>query len=55
MLTDGREPEYFEKAMSHQHKSEWIKAMQKEMKSLNENHRYDLMKLPKGKRALKNK
>ena len=25
------------------------------MKSLNENHTYDLVKLPKGKRALKNK
>ena len=29
--------------------------MQEEMKSLNENHTYDLVKLPKGKRALKNK
>ena len=25
------------------------------MKSLNENHMYDLVKLPKGKKALKNK
>ena len=29
--------------------------MQEEMKSLNENHTYDLVKLPKGKRTLKNK
>jgi hypothetical protein len=29
--------------------------MQDEMKSLHENHTYDLVKLPKGKRALKNK
>ena len=41
--------------MSHQHNSEWVKTIQEEMKSLNENHTYDLVKLPKGKRALKNK
>ena len=29
--------------------------MQEEMKSLCENHTYDLVKLPKGKKALKNK
>ena len=29
--------------------------MEEEMKSLNKNHTYNLMKLPKGKRALKNK
>ena len=29
--------------------------MQDEMKSLHENHTYDLVELPKGKRALKNK
>ena len=55
MLTDEGEPEYFEEARSHQHKNEWVKAMQKEMRSLNENHTYDLVKLPKGKRVLKNK
>ena len=41
--------------MFHQHKNEWVKAMQEEMKSLYENHTYDLVNLPKGKRALKNK
>ena len=55
MLTDERGPERFEEVISHQHKSEWIKVMQEEMKCLNENHTYDLVKLPKGKRALKNK
>jgi len=29
--------------------------MQEEVKSLHENHTYDMVKLPKGKRALKNK
>ena len=55
MLTDGGEPEYFEEVMSHQYKNEWVKAMQKEIKSLNENHTYDLVKLPKRKRVRKNK
>lgn len=30
-------------------------AMQDEIKSLHENHTYDLLKLPKEKKALKNK
>ena len=55
MLTDGGEPENFHEVMSHQHKNEWFKAMQEEIKSLHENHTYELAKLPKGKRALKNK
>ncbi|CAL1369479.1 unnamed protein product [Linum trigynum] len=41
--------------MSHEDKEAWNKAMQEEMKSLQENHTYDLMKLPKGKISLKNK
>ena len=41
--------------MSHQHKNELVKAKQEEMKSLNERHTYNLVKLPKGKRTLKNK
>ena len=55
MLIDEGEPEHFEEAISHQHKSEWVKVMQEEMRGLNENHTYGLVKLPKGKRALKNK
>jgi hypothetical protein len=41
--------------MLHDQKNEWQKAMQEEMKSLHENHTYDLVELPKGKRSLKNK
>jgi len=55
LVTDGGEPECFDEAMSHEKKSEWLKAMQEEMKSLHENHTFELVKLPKGKRALKNK
>ena len=36
-------------------KNEWAKALQEEMKYLNENYTYDLVKLPKGNRALENK
>lgn len=55
ILIDRGEAGYFEKDMSHQHKNEWAKVMQGEMKSLNKNCTYDLVNLPKRKRALKNK
>ncbi|GJW71983.1 retrovirus-related pol polyprotein from transposon TNT 1-94 [Tanacetum coccineum] len=42
-------------AMEDEHKKEWFDAMQDEMKSLYENNTFKLTKLPKGKRALKNK
>jgi hypothetical protein len=41
--------------MEHEQKVEWVIAMQEVQKSLRENHTYELVKLPKGKRALKNK
>ncbi|XP_076899584.1 serine carboxypeptidase-like 10 [Bidens hawaiensis] len=55
LLTDGGEPEYYKEAMEHKHKREWFEAMQDEMNSLYENNIFELVKLPKGKRALKNK
>ncbi|CAL1389536.1 unnamed protein product [Linum trigynum] len=54
-LTDGGEPESFTEAMNDEHKQRWIEAMQDEMDSLYENKTFELVKLPKGKRALKNK
>ncbi|GKF51671.1 hypothetical protein Tco_0148138, partial [Tanacetum coccineum] len=54
-LTDGGEPECYAEAMEDEHKKEWFDAMQDEMKSLYENNTFELTKLPKGKRALKNK
>lgn len=54
-LTDGGEPECYVEAMEDEHKNEWIDAMQDEMKSLYENNTFELVKLPKGKRALKNR
>lgn len=55
MITDGGELETYQEAMSHENKEEWLRAMRDEIKSLHENHTYDLVKLPKGKRTFKNK
>ena len=41
--------------MGDENKIKWVEAIQDEMKSLHENHYYELVKLPKGKRALKNR
>ena len=40
--------------MENENKMKWVDAMQDEMKSLHDNHSFELVKLPKGKRALKN-
>lgn len=54
-FTDNGEPECYAEAVEDEHKEEWIEAMQDEMKSLHENNTFELVKLPKGKRALTNK
>ena len=41
--------------MEDENKMMWVDAMQDEMKSLHDNHSFELVKMPKGKRALKNK
>ena len=41
--------------MNDENKEKWMKVMQDEMKSLHENKTFDLVKLPNGKKALKNK
>ena len=55
MLTDGGEPETDQEDILHESKKEWVKAMQEKVRSLLENHTYDLVKLPQGKKALGNK
>ena len=55
LLTDEGEPECYEEAMEDEHKNQWIESMQDEMKFLHENHTYELIKLSKGIRSLKNK
>ena len=55
LLTDEDEPECYDEAIADEHKEKWLSAMQDEMESLHENYTYDLVELPKGKRALRNK
>ena len=55
MLTDGGEPETYQEAILHESKKGWVKVMQAEVRSLIENHIYDLVKLPQGNKALINK
>ncbi|WVZ20167.1 hypothetical protein V8G54_007489 [Vigna mungo] len=45
MLTDEGEPECYEEAIESEEKQKWLDAMQDEMKSLHDNHTYDLVKL----------
>lgn len=54
-LIEGGELESYTEAVKGEHKQQWINAMNKEMKSLHDNSTYELVKLPKGKRALKNR
>ncbi|CAL2256839.1 unnamed protein product [Prunus armeniaca] len=55
LLTDGGEPECYEEALTHDQQDEWLKAMHEEMQSMHENHMYDPMNLPEGRKALKKK
>ena len=55
LLTDEGEPECYEEAMKSECKDQWVEAMKDELKSLHDNHTFELVKLPKGKRALKNR
>ena len=54
MLIDRGEPETYHEAILHESKKEYVKSMQ-EVRSLPENHSYDLVKLPQEKKALRNK
>jgi len=42
-------------AIETTNKEKWLQSMEEEMQSLKENETYDLVKLPKGRKALKNK
>ena len=55
MLNNVGEPKTYQEAILHESKKEWVNAMQEEVRSLLENHTYDLVKLPQGKKALINK
>jgi len=53
-LTDEGEPECFLEAVESEEKKKWLDVMQDEMRSLYDNHTFDLVKLPKGKKTLEN-
>ncbi|GKV38830.1 hypothetical protein SLEP1_g46695 [Rubroshorea leprosula] len=55
LLTDRGEPETYYEAMESGNKKEWLMAMQEEMSSLQENGTYELVELPKDKKARNNK
>ncbi|KAM1333941.1 hypothetical protein ACFX2F_009916 [Malus domestica] len=55
MLTNYAEPETYEEARAHNDNDKWMKAMELEMDSLLKNDTYELVELPKGRKALKNK
>ena len=54
-MTDEGELPCYDEAIADEHREQWLNAMQDEMDSLHENYTYDLVELPKGKRALRNK
>ena len=55
LLIDGGEPKYYEEVKEDEHKDQKIEVIQNEIKNLHENHTYELVKLSKGTRVLKNK
>jgi hypothetical protein len=54
-LVDFDEPECYEEAMQVDTKRKWEQGMKEQMDSLVNNHIWDLVQLPVGKRALHNK
>ena len=55
LLIDEGEPNCFQEACKVKHSKEWKKAMEEEMNSLLENKTWELVNLPKGRKALQNK
>jgi hypothetical protein len=55
LLSDSGEPECYEKTIQVDTKKKWEQGMKEEMDSLVNNHTWDLVQLPTGKRALQNK
>ena len=55
LIANEGEPESFQEVQSHKDKDCWIKAMQEEMNSLWKNDTYELTKLLKRRKELKNK
>ena len=55
LVTDEGEPEDFQEVLTCEDKDLWLEAMKEEMNSLKKNQTYELVKLPSGKKVLKNR
>lgn len=55
LLTNIGELECYEEAIEDDHRGKWIEAIQDKIRSLHENYTFKLVKLPKARKALKNK
>ncbi|RDX84970.1 hypothetical protein CR513_33901, partial [Mucuna pruriens] len=55
LLTERGEPEDYCEALAHKDRARWMEAMRDEMNSLKKNQTYELVRLPKGRKALQNK
>ena len=55
MLSDEGEPLTYKEAKLCEHKKKWELAMQEEIKTLHANDAWDLVELPKGRKAIPNK
>lgn len=49
------EPIYYKEAMRSRNKTEWIKVMDDEMKSLHDNHTWEMIEKPIGSRLVSGK
>ena len=55
ILSDEGEPLTYNEAKQCEHKKKWELAMQEEIKALHANDTWDLVELPKGRKAIPNK
>ena len=55
LLIDREEPQCYKEAMENKHNKEWVITMDDEIKSLVDNHTFELVKLLKDKKALQNR
>ena len=54
-IESGEEPSTYEEVVSCSDSGKWMIAMQEEMESLHKNVTWDLVRLPKGKKAIQSK
>ena len=55
LVSEEGEPTDFQQVCEDEHNKEWTKAMEEEMNSLRKNRTWELVELPKERRALQNK